>query len=456
MGNAKGQLRLGAFLQANGHHVAAWRHPEADADITTNFERYGALAQLAERAKFDLIFLADGVAVRTYDGDKRQLSLSGRATSFEPLTLFSALAAVTEHIGFVATASTTYNEPYHVARQFASLDLLSGGRAGWNVVTSGTEAEALNFNRDAHLDHAVRYRRAQEFVDVATGLWDSWEDDAFVRDQEAGIYFDDDKLHVLDHRGEFFQVRGPLNTPRPPQGRPVIVQAGSSEAGQDLAARTAEVIFTAAQTLDEARAFYRSVKDRLPKYGRRPEDLKIMPGVFPVVGRTAQEARDKYEQLQALILPEIGLKIISSVAPGLDLSAYPLDGPLPRDLPETNGSKSRQKLLRDLAERENLSIRQLYLAVAGARGHWTLVGTPTDIADQLEQWFVEDGADGFNVMPPFQPGGLIDFIDLVIPELQRRGLFRTEYEGATLRENLGLPRPPNRFAAPQERLAAGD
>lgn len=364
----------------------------------------------------------------------------------------SALSVVTDRIGLAATASTTYNEPYHLARKFASLDHLSGGRAGWNLVTSSTEAEALNFNRDRHMEHTLRYERAQEFYEVVTKLWDSWEDDAFLRNKESGIYFDADKLHIPQHRGDHFAVCGPLNVARPPQGYPVIIQAGSSEDGQNLAAQTAEVIFTAQQTLAEAQAFYTSVKGRLAEHGRSPDHLKIMPGVFPVIGRTEQEAKEKYDRLQELIHPQVGLALLSSMI-GADLSGYPIDAPLP-DLPETNGGKSRQRLLIELARRENLTIRELYLWIAGARGHWTIVGTPKQIVDRLEEWFLNNGADGFNIMPPYLPGGLDDFVDLVVPELQRRGLFRTEYEGHTLRENLGLSRPKNQFARSHDRVLA--
>ncbi len=445
--STKKQLRLGAFLPGTGHHVAAWRHPNAQADGGLNFQHYRQLAQTAERGKFDMIFLADGVAVRQRGEGKEALSRTS-VVHFEPLTLLSALSAVTEHIGLTATVSTTYNEPYHLARKFASLDYLSGGRAGWNLVTSASEAEAKNFNREKHMEHTLRYERAQEFVDVVKALWDSWEDDAFLRDKESGVYFDPDKLHIPNHKGEHFSVRGPLNVARPPQGYPVIIQAGSSEDGKNLAAKTAEVIFTAQQTLQEAQAFYTDVKGRLVKYGRSPDSLKIMPGVFPVIGKTEQEAADKFAQLQELIDPQVGLGLLSTMIGGFDLSGYPVDGPLP-DLPETNGGKSRQKLLTELAHRENLTIRQLYLSIAGARGHKQIFGTPEQIADFLEDWFVNGGADGFNIMPPYLPGGLDDFVNLVIPELQRRGLFRTEYEGRTLRENLGLPRPVNQFASPQ-------
>ncbi|MDZ8080264.1 MAG: LLM class flavin-dependent oxidoreductase [Nostoc sp. DcaGUA01] len=442
----KKQLKLGAFLPGSGHHVAAWRHPNSQADGGLNFQHYKRLAQTAERGKFDMLFLADGLAVWDQGKGREAFSRSGQfSVHFEPLTLLSALSVVTEHIGLVATASTTYDEPFHLARKFASLDYLSGGRAGWNVVTSSAEAAAKNFSREEHLEHSLRYERAREFLEVTSKLWDSWEDDAFLRDKESGIYFDPDKLHIPNHKGKHFSVRGPLNVARPIQGHPVIVQAGSSEAGQDLAAQTAEAIFTAQQTLAEAQNFYSSVKGRLSKYGRSPDHLKIMPGVFPVIGRTEEEAKEKYEQLQELIHPSVGLGLLSGLIGGHDLSKYPLDGPLP-DLPDTNGGKSRLQLITDLARRENLTIRQLYLWIAGARGHRTILGTPEQIADQLEDWFVNDGADGFNIMPPWLPGGLDEFVDLVIPELQRRGLFRTQYEGRTLRENLGLPRPVNQFS----------
>ncbi len=435
-----GHLHLGAFLYPTGHHIAAWRHPGSQADAGVDFRHYVRLAQAAEAAKFDLVFLADGVGTRGDDVEFLSRTAHSYIAQFEPLTLLSALAAVTERIGLVGTASTSFNEPFHIARKFASLDHISGGRAGWNLVTSSSEHEARNFNRDAHFDHAERYARAEEFADVGRGLWDSWDDDAFVRDRAAGRFFDPSKRHVLDHRGRFFQVRGPLNVARPPQGHPVVVQAGSSPAGTRLAARTAEVIFTAQQTLDDAVAFYADVKGQLAAFGRDPDTLKIMPGVFPVVGRTESEAREKFDALQSLIDPTVGLALVSGLTGGFDLSAYPLDGPIP-PLPETNASKSRQALTIELARRENLTIRELYLRVAGARGHWQLVGTPEQIVDQLEERFVRYGADGYNVMAPTLPGGLDDFIALVLPELRRRGLFRRDYAGHTLREHLGLRRP---------------
>jgi alkanesulfonate monooxygenase len=440
-------MKLGVFLPGNGHHVAAWRHPQAQADGGLNFAHYRELARTAEDGKFDMIFLADDMAVW---GEQAQyadaLRRSGQLVSFEPLTLLSALAVVTEHIGLVATASTTYNEPYHIARKYASLDYLSAGRAGWNVVTSMLEAEAHNFNREHHMDHALRYQRARECVQVVMGLWDSWGDEAFLYDKATGVCVDLEQMHVLNHQGEHFQVRGPLNVARPPQGYPVIVQAGASRDGQDFAAQTAEVVFTAQSVLEDARAFYRGLKGQLARYGRQPAHLKIMPGVLPVVGRTEAEARETYEQLQALVHPSVGLAQLSRLVGGVDLSEYPLDGPLP-ELPETNLQQSRLRLLQDLAQREHLTIRQLYLSIAGTRGHRMILGNPEQVADQLEEWFLKEAADGFNIMPPYLPGGLQDFVDLVIPVLQKRGLFRREYEGQTLRSLLGLPRPGNQFFA---------
>lgn len=421
-----------------GHHVAAWRHPDAQADAGSNFRHYVEIARLAEAAKFDAIFLADSSGIRSTD--QGSLARSARSAFFEPLTLLSALAAVTERIGLIATVSTSFHEPYNVARKFASLDQISGGRAGWNLVTSSSTAEAHNFNYEDLPEHDDRYARAAEFHDVVLGLWDSWDDDSFLRDKASGLYLDTDKLHVLAHRGEHFKVRGPLNVARSPQGRPVVVQAGASEAGRELAARTAEVIFVAHQTFEEAQDFYADIKGRLPAYGRAPDDVKIMPGIFPVIGRTQAEAEEKFEALQSLIDPVVGVSLLATVMGGVDLSDYDVDGPIP-ELPPTNGPKSRQHLVVELARRDRLTIRQLYLRIAGARGHQQIVGTPRLIADRLQQWFEEGGADGFNIMPPWLPGGLADFVELVLPELRKRGLFRNEYEGSTLREHLGLARP---------------
>jgi FMN-dependent oxidoreductase (nitrilotriacetate monooxygenase family) len=408
---------------------------------------------VAEVAKFDAVFLADGVAARLDDSIAASRKAHSGVYPFEPITLLSALAGQTSRIGLIATASTTFSEPYNLARQFASLDHLSNGRAGWNLVTTGDTAAARNFSHYSPIPHAERYDRAEEFADVVTGLWDSWDDDAFIRDRARGVYFEPTKVHFLDHQDKHFDVWGPLNIPRPPQGHPVVVQAGSSEPGKELAARTAEAIFTAQLTLEDAIGFYADVKGRLAKYGRSPADLKILPGVFPVVGRTADEAQEKFATLQSMIDPVVGLDLLADHSGRFDFSGFPLDGPVP-ELPDTDGGKSRRTLLIDLARRENLTIRQLYLRIAGARGQWQLVGTPVQIADQLEERFVNYAADGFNIMAPTLPGGLIDFIELVLPELRRRGLFRSEYEGVTLRDHLGLRRPISRFAGSAVAAAA--
>ncbi|UZS67508.1 LLM class flavin-dependent oxidoreductase [Pseudomonas syringae] len=435
------QMKLGAFLMATGHHVAAWRHPEVPADAGLDFKHYRHVARVAEAAKFDALFVADSVAAATGD----IASCMARSDHFEPLTLLSALSAVTEHIGLIATATTTYNEPYHVARKFASLDHLSGGRAGWNLVTSDAAAEAQNFGRAEHVGHAERYSRAREFHQVVTGLWDSWADDAFTRDKASGEYYDPGRLHVLNHQGEHFSVKGPLNVARSPQGQPVVVQAGSSEVGRDLAAQTAEVVFTAQTSLASAQAFYADLKGRLSAYGRAVDSLKIMPGVFIVVAETEALAKAKFESFQELVEPRVGVALLGRMLGNFDLSGYPLDGPLP-ELPLTDsGQRSRQKLLTELADQENLTLAQLGRRIAGGRGHYSLIGTPEQIADELQRWFEQGAADGFNVLVPHLPGGLEDVARLLVPELQRRGLFRTEYEGTTLRENLGLQRPAYRF-----------
>lgn len=436
-------MKLGAFLYPTGYHVAAWRHKDVPADAGINFLHYAQLAKTAERGKLDFIFLADSVGIRGTDLQALSRTAIRYVAQFEPITLLSALAAVTDQVGLTATATTTYQEPYHLARMFASLDHISAGRAGWNLVTSQNPYEAFNFGLSEHPDHAQRYSRAREFAQVVKGLWDSWDDDAFVRDKESGFFFDPDKLHVLNHKGRFFEVRGPLNIPRPTQGHPVILQAGASEVGKDLAAETGEVVFTAQQNISDAQAFYSDVKGRLKNYDRSTDSLKILAGVFPFVGRTQKEAEGIFEELQTLIDPIVGLSLLGSELGGVDLSAYPLDSPLPT-LPESNAGKSRQQLLIDMAHRENLSLRDLYKRVAGSRGHWQLVGTPARIADELQEWFINGAADGFMIMPPYLPGGLESFVELVVPELQRRNLFRLEYEGQTLRQNLGLRRPEDR------------
>lgn len=447
------QIKLGAFLPGGGQHVAAWRHPDQPADGATDFEFHKRLAQTAERGLFDAYFLADGLAVSFGGGMEGG---NAKIAGFEPVTLFSALAPLTTHLGFIATASSTYEEPYNLARKFASLDLISKGRAGWNVVTTATEAAAHNFNLDQQHPHAQRYRRAAEHVEVVKKLWDSFEDDAFIRDKKTGRFFDPEKLHLTEHRGEHFKVKGPLNVSRSPQGHPVIVQAGQSEDGRGLAAATAEVIFTAHQRLDTAQEFYRDIKQRARGLGRDPAHVLIMPGVSPFVGRTEAEARDKYEKLTSLILEEDGLALLNGLTGGtLDLRGHDLDGPLP-PTPPTEGMKSRQALIRSIADEHDFTIRQLYQWIASARGHFTIVGTPVQIVDTLQEWFENEGADGFNILPPWLPTGLDDFVELVIPELQRRGLFRTAYEGRTLRENLGLPYPVNRWTRAAARIQAAE
>ena len=443
------KLHLGAFLSTPGNHLAGWRHPDAVTTTDMDWKEYAHLARTAEAAKFDTIFFQDTAAVngsRALDaGDTSRARLS-RTVKLEPTALLAAIAAITTNIGVIATMTTTYNEPYNVARKFASIDHLSGGRAGWNLVTSQIEDEAQNFGFAEHLDHAKRYARAAEFYDVVVGLWDSWEDGALLRDKESGDYMDRDRVHFLNHEGEHFRVRGPLNVSRTPQGRPVVAQAGSSEAGRELAAKTADVIFTAQTKLDEARAFYADVKSRAAKYGREPGDIKIMPGITPVLGATMAEAQERYEQLQELMPDDVALQSLSHISGGLDLSTFPLDGPLP-DLPPSNAAKARQDLVVRTARANNMTLRQIARHTAAGTGHRVLVGTPKYMADELESWLENDAADGFNVICNYYHKPFEAFAHQVIPELQRRGIFRTEYEGTTLRENLGLRIPQNRYTA---------
>jgi alkanesulfonate monooxygenase len=431
-------IKLGVILDS-GSHVAAWRHPSVPGDAAWSFRHMVSLAQTAERGLLDMVFFADSLATRRAP-DAEIASLAEPAKHLEPITLLAGMAAVTSHVGLVATATTTYYEPYHLARFFGSLDLISEGRAGWNLVTSMNEDEALNFGHPNHPPHAERYDRATEFARVVLGLWDSWDDDAFLHDKATSRYFDPAGLQILDHKGAHFEVKGPLNLPRSPQGRPVITQAGSSEAGKELGAETADVIFTAQHDLETAKRFYADVKARLPRFGRAAGDLKIMAGIVPIIGRTREEAEAQRALLGELIHPDIGLAVLSALLGGVDLSGHDLDGPLP-PLPVSNSSQSRQALLIELARRDNLSIRQLYQHACSANGHRTLTGTAEDIADELEAWYREGAVDGFVLIPPFLPVALDDFVDQVVPILQRRGLFRTAYEGRTLRENLGLPRP---------------
>jgi FMN-dependent oxidoreductase (nitrilotriacetate monooxygenase family) len=434
------QLKLGAFMRPVSIHTGAWRYPGALPDANFNLDHLKRFIRKLEAARFDAFFMADHLAVLNMPLEA--LKRSHTVTSFEPFTLLSALSQVTEHIGLIATASTSFDEPYHVARRFASLDHLSAGRAGWNIVTTSNPEAARNFGLDEHLRHEVRYERAREFYDVVTGLWDSWHDDAFVRDVEAGVYFDPQQMHVLNHRGPHLSVKGPLNIARPVQGWPVVVQAGASDAGRQLAAETAEVVFTAQSTLEDGRRFYADVKGRMDALGRNRDHLKILPGALVVVGDTLEEARAIRARLDGLVHYESAIASLS-IALGHDASKFDPDGALP-DIPDTNASKSARERVIALAHREQLTVRQLAQRLGGYSG-LALVGTPASIADEMEAWLDSGGSDGFNVMFPWLPGGLDAFVDKVVPELQRRGIFRREYEGKTLRENLGLPRPANKF-----------
>ncbi len=436
------QLHLAAFMRPISIHTGAWRYPGGTPDANFNFPAIVKFAQRLEEARFDAFFMADHLAMLNMPMDA--LKRSSTATSFEPFTLLSALSMATENLGLIATGSTSFDEPFHVARRFASLDHISGGRAGWNIVTTSNPDAAKNFGLEDHLDHAERYRRAREFYDVVTGLWDSWADDAFIRDVGSGVFFDPDKLHTLDHKGEFFSVRGPLHIARPAQGWPLIVQAGGSDAGRQLAAETADAIFAAQRTIEDGREFYADVKSRMKKLGRDPDHLKILPACLVVVGDTVEEAREKRAVLDSKVHLDSAIASLS-ISLGTDASKFELDGPLP-ETPETNASKSGRARVIRMAEEEKLTVRQLAQRMGGFSG-LALVGTAETIADEMEEWIETEASDGFTIMFPFLPEGLDLFVDRVTPELQRRGLLRRDYEGATLRENLGLPRPKNRFFA---------
>jgi len=447
---SKKQLRLGAFMRPVSIHTAAWRYPGGTPDANFSLKALVQYAQALERGRFDAFFMADHLAVLNMP--MAALKRSATVTSFDPLTLLPALAMVTKHLGLIATASTTFEPAYTIARRFASLDHISDGRAGWNLVTTSNPDAALNFGMDDQMPHAERYARAREYFDVVTGLWDSWADDAFIRDVDSGIYFDPDRLHVLDHKGKYLKVRGPLNIGRPVQGWPVVVQAGASDAGRQLAAETAEVVFAAGGPIEAGRAFYADVKGRAAKVGRNPDHIKILPGAFTIIGESLDEAQEKRARLDSLVNYDSGIAAVS-IALGTDARAYDPDKPLPQDIPETDASKSGRERVIALARRENLTVRQL-AGRLGGYGGLAIMGTPKMIADQMEEWLVTEASDGFNVMFPYLPGGLDDFVDKVVPELQRRGLFRREYEGKTLRENLGLPRPENQFFPAAGRKAA--
>jgi len=434
------QLHLGAFMRPASIHTGAWRYPCAWPDMNFNYGHLKQSIQALERAKFDAFFMADHMAVLNMPMDA--LKRSHTATSFEPFTLLSALSQVTERIGLVATGSTTFDAPYHIARRFASLDHLSEGRAGWNIVTTSNPDAALNFGLDEHMEHGERYERAREFYDVVTGLWDSWADDAFIRDVDSGIFFDPAKMHVLGHKGEFLSVRGPLNIARPVQGWPVIVQAGASEAGRKLASETAEAVFTAQSDIQAGQKFYADVKGRMETLGRSREHMKILPACFVVIGDTVEEAKAKRAKLDSLVNYANAIASLS-IALGHDASKFDADGPLP-DIPESNASKSGRERAIALAKRDNLTVRQLAQRLGGYSG-LAMIGTPKTIADEMQEWLETEASDGFTIMFPYLPGGLDDFVTRVVPELQGRGLFRRDYEGATLRDHLGLPRPKNRF-----------
>lgn len=432
------QLHLNAFLMSTGHHEASWRLPESDPLAATDVAHYSNLARIAERGTFDSLFLADQPQLNG-DVGRRPLGV------LEPLTLLTVLAGVTERIGLIATASTSYNSPYNLARRFASLDHVSNGRAGWNIVTTATVDAARNFGLAELPSHSDRYARAAEFVDVTQKLWDSWEDDAIVADKRAGVWGDQAKIHAPKHHGEYFSVQGALNIPRSPQGYPLLVQAGSSEDGKALAARYAEAVFTAQQTTEEARSFYRDLKARAAAFGRDPDTVKILPGIVPVIGSTEAEAAAKDRELEAAIVPEYAQRQLANTL-RIPLEQLVLDEQLPAELPAEDaieGAKSRYTLIVDLARRERLTVRQLIARLGGGRGHRTFTGTPEQVADAIEEWFREGVADGFNIMPSVLPSGLEVFVDHVVPILRTRGLFRTEYTATTLRGHYGLDRPVN-------------
>lgn len=432
------QLRLGFILHGVGPGWDDWRHPDALVDASTNFGFYKRQAQSAERGKFDYLFVADSVSINAR-------SSPHYLNRFEPLTILSAVAAVTERIGLVGTATVSYTEPYNLARQFASLDHISGGRAGWNVVTSWLEGSAANFGKDEHLAHDTRYRLAEEYLDVVKGLWDSWEDDALVRDKATGQFLDPDKLHELNHKGEFLKVKGPLNISRSRQGQPVIFQAGSSEDGRAFAARQAEAIFTHQETLEEAQAFYADIKARARGYGRDPDGVFILPGGRVIVGSTEAEAEAKYRELAELGNLENALRSLGRGFNDHNFSVYDPDGPFPHAVAAEGIKSNQSQSARVLAlAAQGLTLREIALRLATPRGHF--VGTPKQIADRFQHWLESRAADGFNLFESL-PGQLDIFVDEVVPILQKRGIYKTDYPGETFRDTLGLPVPVNRHTA---------
>jgi len=438
------KLKLGTFTYTFGFHPAAWLHPEADVNGANDLSHLAKVARISEDAKLDFMFFADSPAAAVGHPDALARNPT-KMNRFEPITAITALSMLTERLGFVATASTSYYEPYNIARLFASADHISKGRVAWNVVTSDHDETGYNYNRKGLDPHEERYARGEEFLDVVFGLWDSWEEDALLLDRESGLYHDKDKLHQLDHEGAHFQVRGPLNIARTPQGRPVIAQAGGSERGMELAARTAEMVFSLASNIDKNAAFYRDVKGRMAKYGRNPDDLKILPGIVINVGETREEAEARADQMVRLMHPDVGLLMLQEFLE-TDLHGVALDAPFPMErMPEkAKGSKALFEELKEFVT-QGQSMRALIEHYARRHTGNGLTGTPAEIADFMQEWFEARAADGFILMCPTLPSSLGDFTRLVVPELRRRGLFREEYEAATLRGNLGLSTPANRY-----------
>ncbi len=435
-------LHLGLFIYPAGHHIAGWRHPAVDPSTIAGIDYYARAARTAERGKFDLFFVGDMLAAREKDGRVVQ---EGGLNNIDSISITSAISAVTECLGLVATLSTTYNEPYYIAERFASLDHISNGRAGWNIITTANDDSAYNFGQKSHMEKTLRYERAKEFVDICKALWDSWDDDALVADASRGLFVDPRHVHRIDHRGQFFSVRGALQLPRPPQGWPVLIQAGGSSSGTEFAAMVGETIFAAQSKLDEARAFRNAVMERMPKYGRSPEAVKILPGLSPIVASTEQEARRKEAELDELILPAVGVWMLSEQMQ-FRLYDYPLDGPLPSADIRASGQAFTPRVVSvmDRADRENLTVRACANLVAKSRSHGTFVGTVEGLIDYMRTWLETGGCDGFNIMPAYFPDELDVFVDNVVPELQRRDLFRTEYSGTMLRDHLRLPYPQRR------------
>jgi FMN-dependent oxidoreductase (nitrilotriacetate monooxygenase family) len=438
-------MNLVAIPSVVGGHLGGWRHASSFDNSVMNLDAVIELAQIAERGKLDGIFLADGNGVR--DMDRPELFAanfpSARPAGFEPTTMLSAVSMVTKHIGVVATATTTFDEPWHVARRFASLDHISKGRAGWNLVTASNAGDALNFGLDAHMARPDRYERAQEFYEVVVDLWDSWADDAFVQNKSTGQFLDPTRVRPIDHVGKHFKVKGPLNVARTPQGRPVVFMAGQSSPGMELAARYADALFGAGSTKQDCQTAYADIKGRMAKYGRAPETLRILPGISVFVGRTAAEAEELYQELQSLISPALGVHYLSKMLVH-DLAGLPIDGPVPEVADEVLAGSSLRRYIVDMMRRDKLTIRQTYERVLPSIGSPLFKGTPGQIADQMEEWVADRACDGFTILSPLAPRGLRDFVDMVVPELQRRGAFRKEYESTTLRGHLGLPTPPNR------------